>query len=131
LFALETIERELVAPERRSRLRETAEAAMLADPSWWERYYGEQVEPALARAFSFSDRIRYYWPTPPVRAAQERLLENLSSVRVALPLLSQALPAQFARVRAGELEPSPRALVLDHITDVLRTYRAATAPGQG
>ena len=83
----------------------------------------------LARAFSFSDRIRYYWPTPGVRAAQERLLENLSSVRLPLPLLSQALPAQFARVRAGELPASPRALVLDHVTDVLRTYRMATTAG--
>lgn len=129
LFALEAIERELVAAERRSWLRESAEAAMLADPSWWERYYGEQVDAALARAFSFSDRIRYYWPTPGVRAAQERLLENLSSVRLPLPLLSQALPAQFARVRAGELPASPRALVLDHVTDVLRTYRMATTAG--
>ncbi len=131
LFALETIERELVAPESRSRLREIAETAMHADPSWWERYYGEQADPALARAFSFSDRIRYYWSAPPVRAAQERLLENLSSVRLPLPLLSQALPAQFARVRSGELEPGPRALVLDRITDVLRTYRQASAPGSG
>ena len=129
LFALEAIEGELVAPARRSRLRETAEAAMLSDPSWWERYYGEQSAPALARAFSFSDRIRYYWPTPAVRTAQQRLLENLSAAPIPLPLLSQALPTQFARVRAGELELSPGALVLDHITDVLRTYREATAAG--
>ncbi|MFZ0384390.1 MAG: class II D-tagatose-bisphosphate aldolase, non-catalytic subunit, partial [Solirubrobacteraceae bacterium] len=107
------------------------ETAMHADPSWWERYYGEQADPALARAFSFSDRIRYYWSAPPVCAAQERLLENLSSVRLPLPLLSQALPAQFARVRSGELEPGPRALLLDRITDVLRTYRQASAPGSG
>ena len=128
LFALEAIETELVAAGQRSGLRAALERAMLDDPGWWQRHYRGEADAALARAFSFSDRARYYWPAPAVQAAQARLLDNLASVPVPLPLLSQVLPAQFDRVREGTLEASPRALVLDHICDVLRAYRAAATP---
>lgn len=47
---------------------------------------------------------------------------------VGLPLLSQHLPDQYARVRRGELPLEPEALVLDRIRDVLRAYALACTP---
>jgi len=131
LFALETIERELVAEGRRSRLRAVLEERMLARPQYWDRYYGGDEETrALARVYSFSDRLRYYWPDPEVERAVEQLLANLSEVEIPLPLLSAGLPLEYARVRAGAIPCEPRALVLDHVGAVLRDYRRACAPGR-
>jgi D-tagatose-1,6-bisphosphate aldolase subunit GatZ/KbaZ len=126
LFSLEAIERELCADGERSRLSETLEEQMLAEPADWERYYGggDRAQ-RLARRYSFSDRLRYYWPGPAVRAAEERLLANLAGTDLPLPLLSQHLPAQYARIREGELAADPRELVVDQVCDVLRVYRRA------
>jgi len=126
LFALEAVERELCADDSLSRLSEVLEERMLAEPRSWDRYYGgDDRERRLARRFSFSDRLRYYWPEADVRAAEERLLDNLSEAELPLPLLSQALPVQYARIREGSLAAEPRALVIDHVCDVLRAYRRA------
>jgi D-tagatose-1,6-bisphosphate aldolase subunit GatZ/KbaZ len=133
LFALEQIEREALATGlgtagggEPSRLRETLDAAMREDPAHWRAYYsGGEDELAFARAFSFSDRCRYYWPRPDVRDALERLLGDLSRRPIPLALLSQYLPAQYAAVRAGKLEPSPEALIRHRIGAVLKTYWAA------
>ena len=73
--------------------------------------------------------MRYYWPDPEVHAAQERLLANLSGVVIPLPLLSQHLPAQYERVRDGQIDAAPDRLALDHVKDVLRTYAAACTTG--
>ena len=124
LFALAAIEEELVRD--RSGLVNELEAAMLADPAWWARYYdGDPDQQRLARRYSYSDRSRYYWPQPAVAAAVERLFHNLDAVGIPLPLLSQHLPDQYRRVRTGELSPSARALVIDHVRDVLRDYAHA------
>ncbi len=126
LFGLEAIERELCPDHRRSHLSEVLDERMLADPTVWNRYYGgDQRQQRLARRFSFSDRLRYYWPEPEVSAAEERLLDNLSDIELPLPLLSQAMPVQYARIREGSLPPEPRPLVIDHVCDVLRAYRRA------
>jgi D-tagatose-1,6-bisphosphate aldolase subunit GatZ/KbaZ len=126
LFALAAIETELLPTAARSRLPEVVEARMLARPGEWHGYYtGTPEEQALARRYSYSDRLRYYWPDPEISAAVDRLLDNLERRGVPEPLLSAFLPAQYARVRRGELEPSPRELAVDRVRDVLRTYAAA------
>ena len=131
LFALSAIEKELIARDDQSHLRHVVEQRMLADPSQWEGYYpGTADEQRLARRYSYSDRMRYYWPDPAVRSAQDRLLANLNAVELPLPLISQYLPDQYARVRRGELLANPRALVIDHVRDVLRAYAQACDPGQ-
>jgi D-tagatose-1,6-bisphosphate aldolase subunit GatZ/KbaZ len=130
LFALETIERELCADTDRSHLRAVLEARMLAHPGYWDRYYGgEEQTRRLARTYSFSDRLRYYWPDPEVEGAVQRLLANLESVQIPLPMLSAALPLEYARVRAGAIAAQPRELVLDHVGAVLRDYRGACEAG--
>jgi D-tagatose-1,6-bisphosphate aldolase subunit GatZ/KbaZ len=131
LFALAAIEMELIAHDDQSRLRDVVEQRMLADPGQWEGYYpGTADEQRFARRYSYSDRMRYYWPDPAVRSAQDRLLANLAGVELPLPLISQYLPDQYARVRRGELLAAPRALVIDHVRDVLRVYARACDPGQ-
>lgn len=132
LFALEAIERELCPEQTRSHLRATLDDRMRAEPRWWRDYYADDVDARLARRYSYSDRARYYWPDEQVRAAQARLFANLAAVEIPMPLISQTLPRQYDRIRAGTLIGEPHALVLDHIADVLRTYRAAcTAPARG
>lgn len=126
LFALAAIEDELVPAAERSALVEVAERRMLADPRWWQGYYhGGDDERRLARRYSYSDRIRYYWPDAEVVAAQDRLLANLSRYGIPLPMISAYLPGQYDRVRHGALTTDPAALAVDRVRDVLRAYAYA------
>jgi D-tagatose-1,6-bisphosphate aldolase subunit GatZ/KbaZ len=129
LFALAAMEDELLDTADRSDLVAVVERRMLDEPHWWKGYYeGDERDQRLARRYSYSDRIRYYWPDPEIHAAQSRLLANLSTVDIPLPMLSQYLPNQYARVRHGELAAEPTALAIDSIRDVLRTYARACNP---
>ena len=126
MFALSAIEGELLDAAERSRLPEVIDERMCANPEQWRDYYGGNSEQQrLARRYSYSDRLRYYWPDPAVAEAQKRLLSNLERVAIPLPLLSLHMPRQYARVRAGELRSGARALVLDRVRDVLRGYDRA------
>jgi D-tagatose-1,6-bisphosphate aldolase subunit GatZ/KbaZ len=124
IFALAEIEKEIVAPNDQSLLAETIHAVMLENPAHWQDYYKEVDEGALLFN-SYSDRIRYYWPDPRIEAAMAKLIANLSTTPVPDILLSRYLPAQYRRVREGELKHDPRALIVDKIRDVLRLYSAA------
>ena len=129
LFALAAIEDELVAEGERSDLLAVIEHRMLAEPEQWEGYYaGSPQTQRLLRRYSYSDRIRYYWSDSEIHAAQSRLLSNLADHDIPLPLLSQHLPDQHARVRRGELPVEPKALVFDRVRDVLRAYSLACTP---
>ncbi len=129
LFALAAIEDELLPAEACSRLPAVVEARMLDQPGQWQQYYaGTAEEQAIARRYSYSDRMRYYWPDPQVEAAVGALLESLTHREIPDPLLSAFLPAQYERVRSRVLPPAPRELVIDRVRDVLRTYAAAVTP---
>lgn len=129
LFALDHIEAWLVPSSERSRLRETVETVMLAQPQYWQRYYqGTPQQQKMLRAFSYSDRIRYYWPDPKVQKATNKLLTNLEQLSIPETLLSQYLPAAYLRVRTGA-RLTPRDLVIEHIRSVLRVYSNACYPG--
>lgn len=106
------------------------EQAMLSHPEHWEAYYtGDGAARRFARRYSYSDRSRYYWPEPHVRAAVEQLLSNLSAGPLPLPLLSQFAPQQYARVRQGELANTPLALIYDRVGGVLAHYAWACGFG--
>jgi len=129
LFALDAIEAELLPENERSRLPEVVDDRMLAHPEQWQDYYtGTAEQQALARRYSYSDRMRYYWPDPEIQAAVGRLFEHLTQRDLPEPLISAFLPAQYERVRDGVLTPSPRELVIDRVRDVLRCYAAAVSP---
>lgn len=131
LFALENIERLLINDENQhSRLGATVERRMRQNPAHWHKYYeGDEAEKRLARRFSLSDRIRYYWPDPEVDQAVRRLFANLDAVDIPLPLISRFLPNQFRRVRCGELAPKAQGLAFDRVADVLRDYILACQGG--
>ncbi len=131
LFALTFIENELIPRPSRSNLVEVIERRMLANPDYWQGYYeGDTIAQRTARRYSYSDRLRYYWADDEVDAARRSLLSNLDRTGIPLPLISQFLPYQYDRIRAGELEPVAQALVIDRIRDAMRPYsracRAAT-----
>jgi len=128
LFGLELIERELLGEDdpERSRLREVLEAEMLARPEHWEPYLsGDARALRVARAFSYSDRARYYWARPALRRAVRRLVANLSERPIPETLLSQFLPVQGEAVRAGELVPLPVDLIRHRVMQVMDRYAIA------
>jgi D-tagatose-1,6-bisphosphate aldolase subunit GatZ/KbaZ len=130
LFALAAIEDEVVDDAERSELIAVVDRVMLESPRWWRDYYqGDEHTKRLARRYSYSDRLRYYWPDPQIYAAQQRLFANLRTHPIPLPLLSAYLPAQYARVRTGELATDPTELAIDRVRDVLRGYTAACTAG--
>jgi D-tagatose-1,6-bisphosphate aldolase subunit GatZ/KbaZ len=126
LFALAAIEAELVPAADRSDLVAFMDRRMVEDPGYWSGYYdGSAEEQRLARRYSYSDRIRYYWADPEVTAVQERLFENLRTSGIPEPLLSQYLPRQYAAVREAGLTADPESLAIEAVRAVLRDYAAA------
>jgi D-tagatose-1,6-bisphosphate aldolase subunit GatZ/KbaZ len=131
VFALGAIERELLAARgvRLSRVREELDAAMLRNPVYWRPYYhGNEDELRLARAFSLSDRCRYYWNDAVVEKELRHLLANLAGIKLPFGLLSQYLPAECEAVRLGKLSPEAGALIHYHVEAVLEGYAAACRP---
>lgn len=124
VFALAAIEEALCKTP--SQIPETLEFAMLTNPVHWKKHYsGDAQTQKFARSFSFSDRIRYYWNTPETQHAFEQLMLNLGEKSLPLALLSQYLPEQYEKVRSGELQNHPRALLLGRVMDVLGDYAFA------
>jgi len=126
LFSLAAIEEELLPAKACSGLRHVLETVMLDRPEYWQsHYHGDGNTRRLARGYSYSDRVRYYWPDSQIDDAFERLVRNLADDPIPLPLISQYLPLQYVKVREGDLNAAPRDLILDHIQDILRQYHAA------
>ncbi|HWQ77371.1 MAG TPA: class II D-tagatose-bisphosphate aldolase, non-catalytic subunit [Anaerovoracaceae bacterium] len=129
LFALEYIESELILDSsKRSDFRKVLEAVMLEKPVYWKGYYnGNEEELRFKRAFSQSDRCRYYLNDPRVESSIDLLIGNLSGADIPLTLLSQFLPAQCGKVREGQLAKTPLALLWDVIGNTVEDYLYAVA----
>ena len=126
IYALDAIEAELLPREDRAGLRDVVERAMLAEPRWWAGHYGgDEAAQRLARSYSLSDRIRYYWARPEAAAALDRLLGNLRRAPIPPALVSQYLPVQHAALRDGRIGAGPAALIGDRIAQVLGRYARA------
>jgi len=126
IFALAGVEEEWIAQQRRSDLRTVIERVMLAHPGNWKGYYhGDEHQLRIARAYSLSDRIRYYWPNEEISKALDALLENLGQNPAPLTLLSQYLPEQAEAVRTGALQNDPVAIIHDKVRKSLARYAAA------
>lgn len=97
--------REALFPGQRSRtLRQTMESLMLDAPANWDRYYhGPEAERALQRHFSYSDRIRYYWPQPAAEEAVAELFALLGEAELPETLIGQYLGGLYPDVRSGRL----------------------------
>lgn len=126
LFSLAAVEEELLPAKAGSGLRHVLENVMLDRPEYWQsHYHGDGNARRLARGYSYSDRVRYYWPDSQIDDAFERLVRNLADDPIPLPLVSQYLPLQYRKVREGALKATPRELIIDHIQDILRQYHDA------
>ena len=129
IFALSGIEREILGHKREvrsSQVREALESEMLRNPAYWRSYYrGNDDELRLSRAFSFSDRCRYYWHQLSVQEEVKHLLQNLEGFSCPLTLLSQYFPTEYDAIREGALENDAAAIIGHHIRRVLRFYGAA------
>jgi len=122
VFALDAIAVELT-PARGPGVRAALESAMLADPSWWRGYYRDDDH--VARAFSQSDRLRYYWPVAGVEREMQRLLRDLAARPIPPTLVSQYLPTQYLAWRNGDGALDPTALILGRVREVLDRYGRA------
>lgn len=125
IFALEQIEQELAKMYHfaASDFRWVLEQVMLDDTGYWKKYYyGDLEKKRYARAYSFSDRSRYYLTNENVQKALYQLLNNLDSYGIPLGLLSQYLPRQYAKVRSGQLKNISRDLLIDRVGNCIDDY---------
>lgn len=128
LFALAYAEKEVFAdqPEKQSHFMEVLDAAMVANPVYYQKHYhGTPAEIAYRRKFSFSDRSRYYMPTEEVRKAQEVLFNNFKD-GVPLGVLSQFMPLEYTKVREGRLHNDPLSLVKGRVIYTVDEYLYAS-----
>ncbi len=137
LWGLAEIEREWLGEVGGIGFKEEVLGAMREHPGYWQKYYAQPERLSLDLQFSLSDRIRYYWASPSVAQACERLIAHLESRAqpVPLTLLSQYLPRVYDGVRAGDVKHNVRALLREGVAWVLRDYARAcnqtTAPSRG
>jgi D-tagatose-1,6-bisphosphate aldolase subunit GatZ/KbaZ len=133
VFALSAIERELFAGNkaiRLSKVRQALENAMLRNPSHWRSYYhGDEAKQRFSRAYSYSDRCRYYWHEAEVHEEIGRLLANLENQPLPATLVSQFLPLEYEAARVGSRSTRPRDVVRGHIQAILRRYAKACGLG--
>ncbi|MGO8800832.1 MAG: D-tagatose-bisphosphate aldolase, class II, non-catalytic subunit [Roseiarcus sp.] len=126
LYGLDAMATQL-RPERRDRsLKAVMEQLMLAEPAHWAgRYPGSENERRLLRHYSYSDRIRYYWPRPPAASAVAELIAELDSAPLPETLISQFLPQCYPAARDGLIAARPRILIDFCIKLALKPYLSA------
>ena len=124
LYGLDAIAAELDGDSRS--LQTAMEALMLAQPQHWSSHYpGGPGEQRLQRHFSYSDRIRYYWPEPRAQAAVEALMARFNGRVIPQTLISQYLARLYLKVVSDGLAAAPRDLCLAAIDAALDPYYAA------
>ena len=135
LFALEMMEQQWLSGSKSvqlSRLREVLNGVMRHQPKYWQHHYhGSDAAIDYALMFSYSDRIRYYWPMPEVQQAIGQLIANLTSHPLPLTLISQFLPTQYQHLREQLITNSPVDIIIDKIMQVTEIYAFATAAANG
>jgi D-tagatose-1,6-bisphosphate aldolase subunit GatZ/KbaZ len=105
------------------------ERLMQEQPGNWAKYYhGNDAERRLLRHFSYSDRIRYYWPQPQAVQAIDRLFARLGDKTIPETLVSQYLAALYPQVASGAVKPTARHLLIAAVDHVLAAYAGACQP---
>jgi D-tagatose 6-phosphate 4-epimerase len=130
LYGLDYIAAELDGKPGDIMLQPAMEQLMLREPANWRKYYhGSGEELRLQRHFSYSDRIRYYWPHPEADAAVNRLLRRLEGRSIPETLVSQYLGPLYPDVAAGDVAPKPSSLLIAAVRKVLSVYSEACRAG--
>lgn len=126
VFALGRIEKELFQESECSWIEQVVENVMLEKPSNWEsHYHGSFKDLKLSRRYSYSDRLRYYWPDEKIVKAMEKLKNNLAKIDIPNTLIYEYMPLQYNAVREGQLKPEPAELINHHIQLELKRYSVA------
>ncbi len=123
-FALDNIAQDLHlnAPS----IRATLEQIMTENTKYWQKYYsGSADEQRIARAYSLSDRCRYYWPAEQLQKAVEQARNAFAGCTIPPGLLKQYLPIAYEAWREGELDNDFDSLVHFHIQLALLPYYEA------
>jgi D-tagatose-bisphosphate aldolase class II non-catalytic subunit len=123
LYGLDSIVGILVPDSDREALAASMERLMQEKPGNWRKYYhGTDAEQYIQRHYSFSDRIRYYWPDPTAQKAVSALLACLDGVHIPRPLISQYLGHLEPLVQSGSIRPVAKDLLLGSVTRILDIY---------
>jgi len=132
LFGLAAVEEDLLTSHRGtilSRLPQTMERLMLADPRHWQAYYrGTAAEQKRLRRQAFSDRIRYYWARPEAEAARQRLMANLRQHPPPAVLLRKHLPECGRHFFDARCAWDPENIVVERIAAVAAVYNRVCQP---
>lgn len=121
LYGLDAIADILEGKPPQNTLMQKVEAAMQAAPENWAKYYhGSEAELWALRHFSYSDRVRYYWPDAAVDAAVVHLRQRLHARVIPAPILRQYLPP-LADTGGHDVD----ALLVKSVETILATYHAA------
>lgn len=132
IWALAAIENEwIAAKEQRSDIRNVVLDSMKKNPKYWQKYYATEAhQQRLDCQYSLSDRVRYYWPTPNIEYALEKLIENMNQTPPPLTLISQYMPNQYRAAMAGKINVNAHELIFHKISEVLEQYATACYPDQ-
>lgn len=123
LYGLDLIAAFLFPDRRKETLMAVTERVMTADPRNWNKYYhGTPAEQHLQRHFSYSDRIRYYWPEREIAGAVEQLFAVFGDDEIPETMISQYLQGLYPRVRTGDVSPTAKGLAIAAIDAVLEDY---------
>jgi D-tagatose-bisphosphate aldolase class II non-catalytic subunit len=129
LYGLDQIACQLYLVDRGESVQATMERLMCASPDQWRKYYrGDATEQRIKRHYSYSDRIRYYWPEPEAEQAVARLLARFGDRWIPAPLVSQYLTAAYPGVAAGSIPATARELLKAMVRVVIDKYEAAALP---
>jgi len=132
LFMLNHIENEIFHDDpsvELSHFIENLDHVMVSDPGEWEgHYHGNDKQIQFSCKYSFSDRSRYYMGKEVVAKSLSIMIHNLSFIEIPLAIISQYMPEQYAKIRAGSLKNDPVSLIKDKIRNVLDYYDYAVQP---
>lgn len=114
----------LLSPDKTVAL--AMEELMLREPQHWQKYYhGDAAALHMQRHFSYSDRIRYYWPHPDAVAAVDRLMTALGDREIPMPLISQFLGTLHAAAAVSGQKTDARSLLLLAVRQQTELYSRA------
>lgn len=127
LYGLDAIADVMAFKPQNKGLAATMEEIMVEQPGNWAGHYGGSAEEErLQRHFSYSDRIRYYWPDSRAVAAVDTLTNQLQA-DIPETLISQYLSRVYPEIISKRVAPEARELCLAAIDAALAPYSSATA----
>lgn len=128
VFALAHMENELLKGKKNvepSGIMDVIDREMLALPDHWRSHVCEKDENArVHRIYGLTDRVRYYWNTPAVSEAFQRMTTNMDRP-IPLGLISQYLPEALSDIIDDKLPAKPVFLLKHRILKALAPYLTA------